>query len=243
MAEIGRGGIGRVLIARDSHLGRDVALKELLVPESASSSVTTADGRVELSDASLGTARFLREAQVTGQLEHPGIVPVYELGARADGTLYYTMKLVRGRTLAQALRGCRSLDERLRLLPHFANLCHAVAYAHSRGVIHRDIKPANVMLGEFGETVVLDWGLAKVRGRVDIRDQALGAERRAAAQRHGRAHRPGHRGGHAPVHEPRAGHGGRRPDRRAVRRLGARRRALPDPHRRAAVRRRHRRSR
>lgn len=183
MAEIGRGGIGRVLIARDSHLGRDVALKELLVPESASSGVTTADGHVELSDASLGTARFLREAQVTGQLEHPGIVPVYELGARADGTLYYTMKLVRGRTLAQALVGCRTLDERLRLLPHFANLCHAVAYAHSRGVIHRDIKPANVMLGEFGETVVLDWGLAKVRGRADIHDHALGrsAELRRSA--------------------------------------------------------------
>ncbi|MCU0292608.1 MAG: serine/threonine protein kinase [Thermoanaerobaculaceae bacterium] len=183
LAEIGRGGIGRVLVARDSHLGRDVALKELLAPDAGDSGVTTADGRVELSDAPLGTARFLREAQVTGQLEHPGIVPIYELGARSDGTLYYTMKLVRGRTFAQALLGCHDLDERLRLLPHFANLCHAVAYAHSRGVIHRDIKPANVMLGEFGETVVLDWGLAKVRGRVDIHDQALGqsAELRRSA--------------------------------------------------------------
>ena len=131
LAEIGRGGIGRVLIARDSHLGRDVALKELLAPEAATTGVTSADGRVELTDAPLGTARFLREAQVTGQLEHPGIVPVYELGAHADGTLYYTMKLVRGRTLAQALVGCHNLDERLRLLPHFANLCHAkIGRAH-----------------------------------------------------------------------------------------------------------------
>lgn len=163
-AEIGRGGIGRVLVARDSHLGRDVALKELLTPETATATVTSANGRVDLSGTPATLARFLREAHVTGQLEHPGIVPIYELGARPDGTLYYTMKLVRGRTLAEALTSCRTLGERLRLLPHFVNLCHAVAYAHSRSVIHRDIKPANVMLGEFGETVLLDWGLARAQG-------------------------------------------------------------------------------
>lgn len=173
LAEIGRGGIGRVLVARDAHLGRDVALKELLVPDALGSTVTSADGHVALSGAPPTMTRFLREAQVTGQLEHPGIVPVYELGARPDGTLYYTMKLVRGRTLAQALLACNGLEDRLRLLPHFVNLCHAVAYAHSRGVVHRDIKPANVMLGEFGETVLLDWGLAKIRGTADIHSELL----------------------------------------------------------------------
>jgi WD40 repeat protein len=116
-------------------------------------------------------ARFVREARVTGQLEHPNIVPVYELGERQDGTLYYTMKLVRGRTLASALRSCPGLGERLGLLSHYVDLCQAIAYAHSRGVIHRDIKAENVMLGEFGETVVLDWGLAKVHGQRDLRPQ------------------------------------------------------------------------
>ena len=173
LAEIGRGGIGRVLVVHDAHLGRDVALKELLVPGGVAPSEMSDDGRGGLSGAPLTTRRFLREAQVTGQLEHPGIVPVYELGARPDGTLYYTMKLVRGRTLAQALLACKRIEDRLRLLPHFVNLCHAVAYAHSRGVIHRDIKPANIMLGEFGETVLLDWGLATIRGTSDLHGEPL----------------------------------------------------------------------
>jgi serine/threonine protein kinase len=108
-------------------------------------------------------ARFLQEARITGQLEHPSIVPVYELGHRKDGALYYTMKLVRGKSLSKAIREAGSLRERLMLLPHFIDLCNAIAYAHSRHVVHRDIKPANVMVGEFGETVVLDWGLAKAR--------------------------------------------------------------------------------
>jgi eukaryotic-like serine/threonine-protein kinase len=153
--ELGRGGLGRVLLAYDSHLGREVAWKEIL-PEARQQADTPSDGVT-------GTARFLREARVTGQLEHPSIVPVYELGSRADGTVYYTMKVVRGRTLREALRECSTLRERLRLLPQFASLCQAIAFAHSRGVIHRDIKPENVMLGEFGETVVLDWGIAKLK--------------------------------------------------------------------------------
>ena len=164
-AEIGRGGIGKVLIAFDEHLGREIALKELLDDPAT---MSTNPGQTPLTRTSAAVVRFLREARVTGQLEHPNIVPVYEVGRRADGALYYTMKLVRGRTLADALKACDRLAERLGLLNHFVDLCQAVAYAHSRGVVHRDIKPENVMVGEFGETVVLDWGLAKVRGEKDL---------------------------------------------------------------------------
>src|SRR5512145_1993554 len=105
----------------------------------------------------------MQEARIPSQLEHPAIVPVYELGRRQDGTLYYTMRLVRGKTFSAALRECDDIDGRLRLLSNFVSLCQAIAYAHSHNIIHRDIKPANVMLGQFGETVVLDWGLAKLR--------------------------------------------------------------------------------
>lgn len=164
--ELGRGGIGRVLVAYDTHLGREIAIKELL-DEAARLEPRTGFSSSNPSMANL--ARFLREARVTGQLEHPNIVPVYELGRRSDGKLYYTMKLVRGQTLHQALCACKTPAERLRLLPHYVDVCQAIAYAHSRGVIHRDIKPHNIMLGEFGETVVLDWGLAKVHGRRDLR--------------------------------------------------------------------------
>ena len=175
-SEIGRGGIGRVLVAYDQHLGREVAIKELLNDDGASISQTLATPGTPVSKTSAMVARFLREARVTGQLEHPNIVPVYEVGRRKDGKLYYTMKIVRGKTLAQALKECGTLPERLKLLNHFVDLCQAVAYAHSRGVVHRDIKPENVMLGEFGETVVLDWGMAKIRGKKDIRSRELERE-------------------------------------------------------------------
>ena len=170
-AELGKGGMGRVLVAFDHHLGRDVAVKELLPDRASAGSPDTTPRSPGSPMARSGwmVARFLREARVTGQLEHPSIVPVYELGKRADGTLYYSMKLVRGRTLRDAIRECNSLADRLMLLSHIADLCHAVAYAHSRGVINRDIKPDNIMVGEFGETVVLDWGLAKVMGQEDVR--------------------------------------------------------------------------
>jgi WD40 repeat protein/tRNA A-37 threonylcarbamoyl transferase component Bud32 len=165
--EIGRGGLGRVLGAFDVHLGREVAVKELLPERQPSSS-----GRTP-AESGEALVRFLREARVTAQLEHPNIVSVYELGRRKDGTLYYTMKYVRGRTLKSAIESAHDLTDRLKLLGHFVDLCNAIAYAHSRGVIHRDIKPDNVMIGEFGETVVLDWGVAKVRGKEDLRGREL----------------------------------------------------------------------
>jgi eukaryotic-like serine/threonine-protein kinase len=144
---IGRGGFGRVMAAFDCNVGRAIAVKEL-VPERMST----------------GFKRFLFEARLTGQLDHPSIVPVYEIGQRKDGSFYYTMKLIKGRTLADAIKGCETLSDRLKLLHHFVAICHAIGYAHARSVIHRDIKSNNVMLGDFGETVVLDWGLAKLVG-------------------------------------------------------------------------------
>jgi len=186
-AELGRGAIGRVLVAFDEHLGREIAVKELLA-EIEGSRASGSSGRVPSGATAPMVARFLREGRVTGQLEHPNIVPVYEIGRRDDGVLFYTMKLVRGRALDEALADCHSLTARLRLLPHFVGMCHGMAYAHSRGVVHRDIKPSNVMVGEFGETLVLDWGLAKVQGKRDIggreirRDVQLLHEADTAAQ-------------------------------------------------------------
>jgi serine/threonine protein kinase len=134
-------------------------LKELLPGKAVTAGETpSAAGRAK--DVA---ARFLREAKITGLLEHPSITPVHELGRRVDGTLYYTMKFVQGESLEKAIQESSGLNERLRLLPHFIDVCNAIAYAHSRGVIHRDIKPSNIMLGEYGETVVVDWGLAKVK--------------------------------------------------------------------------------
>jgi serine/threonine-protein kinase len=160
------GGIGRVWLARDGALGRDVALKELR-PERA--------GQVAVG------ARFLQEARITGQLEHPGVVPVYELvRGRDDRQPFYTMRFVKGRTLSEAARAyhqkrsagqVESLDL-LALLNAFVTVCNTVAYAHSRGVIHRDLKGQNVLLGDFGEVVVLDWGLAKRLGRPGGEDPA-----------------------------------------------------------------------
>ena len=155
------GGIGRVWLAYDNDLGREVALKEL---------------RPERSQSPGLADRFLNEAQITGQLEHPGIVPVYELLRQPeDGQPFYTMRFIKGRTLAEAMRayhdkraaGRAEPLERVALLNAFVATCNAVAYAHSRGVIHRDLKGHNVVLGDFGEVVVLDWGFAKLLGRAD----------------------------------------------------------------------------
>ena len=159
------GGLGKVWLARDSDLNRDVALKE-----------------IQPSQVSQPEAwrRFVQEAQVTGQLEHPNIVPVYELSRRPeDDQPFYTMRFVRGQTLRDAIADFhregseRRGDplERLRLLQAFVSICQAVGYAHSRGVIHRDLKPENVVLGGFGEVILLDWGLAKM---VDAPDPEQG---------------------------------------------------------------------
>jgi len=140
-AELARGGMGRITRARDRRLGRDVALKEVL--------------SMKLD------ARFAREVAITAQLQHPAIVPVYEAGRWPDGSAFYTMRLVSGGTLGHAIAKTRTLEERLALLPHVIALTDALAYAHANRIIHRDLKPGNVLVGEFGETVVIDWGLAK----------------------------------------------------------------------------------
>jgi tRNA A-37 threonylcarbamoyl transferase component Bud32 len=152
--ELGRGGLGRVLAFKDEVLGRTVALKEL-----HGAAVNERDTRSSMESE----ARFLREARLASQLEHPGIVPIYEAGRRVDGSLYYTMRRIEGRTLGDALAAATSLDARLKLMPHLIAMAQALAYAHSRDVLHRDVKPQNVMLGRFGETYLLDWGLAKVK--------------------------------------------------------------------------------
>jgi serine/threonine-protein kinase len=146
--EIGRGGMGAVLRARDPHLNRDLAVK-----------VLRGDGHTSPDLV----RRFLEEAQVCGQLQHPGVVPVHDLGTLPDGQPFIAMKLVKGRTLAELLRERSSPADGLpHLLGVFEQVCQAVGYAHSKGVIHRDLKPANVMVGAFNEVQVMDWGLAKV---------------------------------------------------------------------------------
>ena len=192
-SEHARGGMGRILIAWDTRLGREVALKELL-PGIGATVAAGAAGRATALDA-VDRERFFREARVTGQLEHPAIVPVYELGER-DGCPFYAMRLIRGETLAARLEQIAReekdpalrVEARLRLLDAFVDVCEAVAYAHSRGVVNRDLKPANIMLGGFGETFVLDWGLARVRGQ---EDRALPDLRRAAETLKAAAASPG----------------------------------------------------
>jgi outer membrane protein assembly factor BamB len=147
------------VLARDRFIGREVALKELLPAIARPATPGSGGGR---------EARFLREARLIAQLDHPGIVAVHELAQGADGTLFCAEKLVRGETLKAHLQGCTSLRQRLALLPHLIDASSAIAYAHSRGVIHRDLKPSNIMVGPYGETVVVDWGLAKHRGEPEV---------------------------------------------------------------------------
>jgi WD40 repeat protein len=143
LGEHGRGGLGRVSRAHDCVLHRDVAIKELLAR------------------TSVNELRFMREALITARLEHPGIVPVHEAGRWDDGTPFYAMKLVSGRPLRDLIAERTTVDARIGLLHHVIAVADAIAYAHGCNIIHRDLKPANIIVGDFGETVVIDWGLAK----------------------------------------------------------------------------------
>ena len=205
-----KGGIGQVWLARDTAMEREVALKEL---------------RPDRSDNDALLRRFLQEARITGQLDHPGVVPVYELGrgdASADGSgPYYTMRFVNGRTLSDAVAGYHhdlaagksSRANLLALIHAFVGVCNTVAFAHSRNVIHRDLKGTNIVLGEFGEVVLLDWGLAKL---VDTDGCDDGPEPDFDPNATARLFRPGRSGparsdgcrsgaGNPRVHGPRAG--------------------------------------
>lgn len=174
--EIAKGGMGRIHRAHDPVLRRDVALK-----------------RISGSPQTRHRARLYEEAQVTGQLEHPNIVPVHDMGLDAEGNLFFAMKMIRGRSLDQVLDGLRDGQEGLReryslprLLHMLEQVCNALAFAHSHGVIHRDMKPGNIMLGDFGEVLVMDWGLAKldqVRYRPTPEDTLRSAPVRASRGR------------------------------------------------------------
>ena len=159
LGEIGRGGMGAVYQARDLQLNREVAIKLL---------------REDYPADSAAAKRFVLEAQITGQLQHPGIPPVHELGTMPDGQPFLAMKLVKGKTLAallEASTGHESGEDRARLIAIFEQIAQAVGYAHAHRVIHRDLKPGNVMVGAFGEVQVMDWGLAKVLPETPAADE------------------------------------------------------------------------
>ena len=151
-AEIARGGMGRVVDATDTTLDRTVALKEALTRDSDS------------------LRRFDRETRITAQLEHPSIVPVYDAGIAPSGARFYVMRKVSGRPLERLVASAATLNERLALIPHIVDSAQAIAHAHERHIVHRDIKPSNILVGDLGETVVIDWGLAKVIGEPDETD-------------------------------------------------------------------------
>ncbi|HEX2677081.1 MAG TPA: serine/threonine-protein kinase, partial [Polyangiales bacterium] len=157
---LGEGGMGKIFLQHDGRIGRDVAMKVL---------------RTRYAKQADTLARFVREARIQGQLEHPSIVPVYDLMRRPNGDICFTMKRVRGKTIEQIVEGIARKDKALieayprrKLLRNFATACLAVDFAHTRGVLHRDLKPSNIMLGDHGEIYVLDWGLSKVAGLPDI---------------------------------------------------------------------------
>jgi serine/threonine-protein kinase len=156
LGEVARGGMGVIIKGRDSDLGRDLAVKVLLEQHRENPDLIR---------------RFVEEAQISGQLQHPGVVPVYELGTLTDNRPYFAMKLVRGRTLAVLMaERADPAEDRPRLLDIFGQVCLTMAYAHVRGVIHRDLKPSNIMVGSFGEVQVMDWGLAKVLPQGGVAD-------------------------------------------------------------------------
>jgi hypothetical protein len=160
LGEIARGGMGAIMEARDPDLRREVAVKVMLPNASANPDVV---------------ARFVEEAQVQGQLEHPNVCPVHEIAQGPDGMPYFLMKRVRGKPLSDVIEDYHSGGDMnlTRLFEIFLKVCDAMGFAHSRSVIHRDLKPANVMVGDYGEVLVMDWGLAKIRGRKDTRENGL----------------------------------------------------------------------
>src|SRR5262249_12398759 len=147
--EIARGGMGRVVEATDTVLGRTVAFKEAL----------SLDPEV--------IKRFHRETRITARLEHPSIVPVHDAGIAPNGSPYYVMRKISGRPLEELVGARPDLNDRLALLPHIVAAVNAIAHAHERGIVHRDIKPSNILAGELGETIVIDWGLAKALGEAE----------------------------------------------------------------------------
>ena len=213
--EIARGGMGAVLRGRDVDLGRDLAVKVLLE---------------KYVDRPEVARRFIEEAQIGGQLQHPGVVPVYDIGRFGDRP-FFTMKLVKGQTLSAILaERTEAAQDRPRLLGIALQVAQAMAYAHAKGVIHRDLKPANIMVGAFGEVQVMDWGLAKVLAEGGVADE----ERASRAHQEpedvtiirtarstgsmgsfGTRHRGRLGAGHAGVHAARAGQRRHRPSRPA----------------------------
>ena len=155
IGKLGQGGMGGVYRVEDKALGREVALKLIGVTDPAG----------DLAE------RLLREARVIARLEHPGIIPIHDVGTLSDGSVFYTMKLVQGRRLDDHLVELQTLAERLRI---FEKICEALSFAHSRGVLHRDLKPQNIMVGPFGEVLVMDWGICKVLGETEANADATG---------------------------------------------------------------------
>jgi len=177
--EIARGGMGAILRVWDEDLQRHLAMKVVLGQGQAAPS-----GKTSPIDAQR-LARFLEEAQVTGQLDHPGIVPVHELGLDSKGCVYFTMKLVKGKTLNRVFDELAAKEggwTQVRVLGLILKVCEAMAYAHHKGVIHRDLKPANVMVGKFGEVYVMDWGLARVLDRPDPKDLRIRTQAGATSE-------------------------------------------------------------
>jgi hypothetical protein len=204
LREHAKGGLGEVFVALDSELRREVALKQI---------------QEQYADHAGSRARFVFEAEVTGNLEHPGIVPIYGLGVYADGRPYYAMRFIRGESMHDAIARFHDADKDPRrdpgerspalreLLGRFLAVCHAVGYAHLRGVIHRDIKPGNVMLGAHCETLVVDWGPGTAGRSQCCRADGCGASVTTADGHGFRRNKDRAGGGHACVHA--AGAGGR----------------------------------
>ena len=164
--EIARGGMGTVYLAEDTQLTREVAIKVL----------NTADQSAEMRQ------RMRREAEIIARLEHPGIIPVHDVGSLPDGRVFYVMKYVRGKRLDEHIVEAVTLNERLRL---FRTACEAVAFAHAHDVVHRDLKPENIMVGPFGEVLVMDWGIAKILGDNEPMGSGGEAARRRGVTEHG----------------------------------------------------------